>query len=238
MSELLLLNPRKRGSNKRRAARPHGSRRGKSRKSATRRRGRNIVVMENPRRRRKSGRKRGHHRRVSMRNLTRGRRRNPIRLDLQSTILDAGLGTAGALGLDLMFAKLSPHLGTFLGSLPAQYAFKSALAVGLGIGADKVLKFKRAKAIADGALTVTFHEAARAAISKFAPTLSAQMGDLQITTTDPAYINPAPIVGYDNGGMGELQPYVPESGGFGDLQYNGRVPLDVNSSGDMSDIGA
>lgn len=237
MSELLVLNPHRRGSKKRKARRPGGSRHHSHKaKRKTHRRGGAIVVMANPHRR--GGKRRKRHP-VSLRRLTRGRRRNLIRMDIMSSIKDSALGAGGALALDLIFAKVSPHLGTMLGSLPAQYGMKGAIAIGLGVVSDKLLKLKAAKDIADGALTVTLHEAARAAIAQFAPQLNAQMGDLQITTMQPAYINPAPIVGRYNadGTIGDLQPYV-QGGGVGDLQYNGRLPADIGGEADLVGVGA
>ena len=187
MAELLLLNPRKRRGKKRRARRASGKRR---------RHRRHAAVVAPRRRRRRSHRRSGGTRVLRMmnpRHRRKGRRRNPIRLNVMNTVTDAAYGAAGALALDFAMGYLP--LPSFFQTGAGNYAAKGGIAIGLGLLADKVLKVKKAQDIANGALTVVLHEAARAGLANFAPNISAKLGDLTYTSLPGAYTTPGNIVG-------------------------------------------
>jgi len=207
MAELLLLNPRKRKGKKRRA----------------RRRARRASTAPVRRRRRSGGRKRRRTggvrvlRMMNPKHRRRGRRRNPIHLNVMGTVTDAAYGAAGALALDFAMGYLP--LPTFFQTGAGNYAAKGGIAIGLGLLADKVLKFKKAQDIANGALTVVLHEAARAGLASFAPNVAAKLGALDYTALPGAYTTPGNVVGVaglqyntgpatglpgDTSGMGDL----------------------------------
>lgn len=210
MAELLLLNPRKRRGKKRRA-----------RRASPRKRHRRHARAATPRRRRRSRRTGGVRvvRMMNPRHRRRGRRRNPIRLNVMGTVTDAAYGAAGALALDFAMGYLP--LPSFFQSGAGNYAAKGGIAIGLGLLADKVLKFKKAQDIANGALTVVLHEAARAGLASFAPNVAAKLGALDYVSLPGAYVTPG------------------NPSGFAGLQYQQSGTLGVpGDTGGLGDLGA
>lgn len=149
----------------------------------------------------------------------RGRRRNPIHLNVMGTVTDAAYGAAGALALDFAMGYLP--LPAFFQSGAGNYAAKGGIAIGLGLLADKVLKFKKAQDIANGALTVVLHEAARAGLASFMPNVAARLGALQYDALPGAYVTPG----------------IPS--GFAGLQYTPGTPaLTPGDTSGLGDLGA
>lgn len=142
MAQLLLANPRKRRSTKRRRN-PIAKRKANPRRRRT--------LSAAPRRRRSR----------------RSYRRNPIAgfktKQLMQTMQDGAIGAAGALGVDLIMKNI-PQLSTMV---PSQFAPLVRLAVGVGIGviAAKVGKSAKMKrlgtALSEGAVTVQLHALVR-----------------------------------------------------------------------------
>jgi hypothetical protein len=176
MSEILLVNPRRRRKARKMSAKQAKyfgkRRRRKSRASVAsaprrrRRRRSTSIVHTNPRRRRRSSltrsvRRRRHHN-PSLRGLAGG----------AVPMLKAGaIGAAGALGLDVLWGYGKGYLpASIAGSPLAQYAVKLAGALLVGIVGNKVLRGK-GRDMAVGATTVVLHDAMKAQLQNAFPTL-------------------------------------------------------------------
>lgn len=148
MSEILLVNPR------RRARRKSPTRRRRARASNPARRKRRASPV---RRRRAS--------------VSRRRRRNPApRLNvrsIQSSVMNAVPGAAGALALDvaLGFIPIPANFKTGL----LGYGVKGMGAVLIGMLAGNVVKAQTATRMTEGALTVMIHGALKQGVSNFLP---------------------------------------------------------------------
>lgn len=147
MSEILLVNPRKRRTR---------------RKTSTRRRRRAPV------RRRTTARRRNPVKRVRRR-----RRANPSMRGIQGQAMTAFNGAVGALGLDIALGYIP--LPANLKAGPLGYATKLAGAVGLGMVAKNFVKATTATKLTEGAMTVVIHSALRDTVQQFAPQI--QMGE-------------------------------------------------------------
>lgn len=188
MSEILLVNPRKRRAKRKMSAKQAKyfgggrKRRRKSKVSAKRRRRAVAVVHTNPKRRRRSTLTR------AVRRTMRRRHSNPSLRGLSSSampMLKAGaIGAAGALGLDFLWGYGKGYLpASIAGSPIAQYAAKLAGALAVGIIGNKLLRGK-GRDMAVGATTVVLHDAFKAQLTAAFPTL--QLGE---------YLTYAPTVG-------------------------------------------
>lgn len=196
MSELMLVNPRRkaRKATRRRAGvrrrmtalqrKYFGPRR--ARKGTHRRRRRVETLAVNPRRR--------HSRRRSHRRLTH-LRRNPRRLGfgstrgfINSTLVPAGIGALGALGVDLLVGYAGPKLPASLQSGMALNAVKIAGAVAVGYLAGMISGKKFGEEAMAGAITVTLYDIVKGYAKSAMPTLplsGAQFG----------WVSPAPQIG-------------------------------------------
>ncbi len=191
MSEILLVNPRKRRRSRRKMSAKQAMYFGGGRKrrhkrrtaSSTKRRRRHAVTVHaNPRRRRRSLLTR------SVRRMRRRRHSNPSLRNITSgavPMLKAGaIGATGALGLDLLWGYGKSYLpASIAGSAIAQYAVKLAGALAVGMIGNKLLKGK-GREMAVGATTVVLHDAFKAQLQAAFPTL--QLGE---------YLTYAPTVG-------------------------------------------
>lgn len=172
MQELLIVNPSRRPSKRRKstkAASPAQKRaraafaamaRGRAknprkRKSAKRRSRPStaLTIMANPRKRRSSVAKRVHHR----------RRRNPISIGLSKNkimgiLTPALIGALGATAVNTILARLPIPAVAMTGK--ARYLTQAAAAIGLSMIASKMgVKGSTATQLAEGSLTVTLHQA-------------------------------------------------------------------------------
>ena len=167
MEQLLLINPKKR--RKTRASNP--KRRRRTRRTAApiarrrHRRRHNPIMSLAPRRHRRRrsnpivGRRR-HHR----------RRRNPISSgSIMSVIKPTFQGVAGALIVDLIMGNVPIPVSLKTG--PVRHLVKGALAVGLGMIAKNFAGRAMAQEMAQGAMIVTFHDAAKEMLATALPTL-------------------------------------------------------------------
>lgn len=148
MSEILLVNPRKRRTR---------------RKTTSRKR------RSNPVRRRRVAR-RSPARRVTRR---RRRRSNPSMRGIQGQAMTAFNGAVGALGLDIALGYIPIPANLKAG--PLGYATKLVGAVGLGMVAKNFVRASTATKLTEGAMTVVIHGALRDAVQQFAPQI--QMGE-------------------------------------------------------------
>lgn len=152
MSEILLVNPRRR-------RRPTRARR----RTSTRKRRRNPVAA-NPRRRRRS---------PVRRRSVRRRRSNPrMRLNVrtvQNQVMNAIPGAMGAMALDLALGYIPLPVNLKTG-IPG-YLTKAVGAIGLGMVAQNFVKAKTAASMTEGALTVMMYGVVRNLTAQFAPQL-------------------------------------------------------------------
>lgn len=207
MSEILLVNPRRR--RKTRSRRKTHSRRKRARVAVAvanprRRRHRRVTRMSNPRRRH-----RRHYARMLNPRRRHRRHRNPSFRSMGTAVmptLKAGLvGATGALGLDLLWGYGQGYLPASIAASPlAQYAVKLAGALLVGVVGNKVMRGK-GRELAVGATTVVLHDALKAQIQSSFP--SVNLGQ---------YLTYAPTVGVMNRagrvlstGMGEYMNGLP-----------------------------
>jgi len=165
MAELMLVNPRKRRSTRKKP-------RTAAQRAATRR-----LVAANKRRstpkRRTPAKRRAmpaRRRRAASSTVHRARRykRNPsARGIVNSTLLPAATGASGALALDILWGFVP--IPETLKAGPLRYVVKGAGALGMGWLAGKVVKKSTAGQLASGALTVIMHDAMRDMMAKFMP---------------------------------------------------------------------
>ncbi len=220
MSEILLVNPRRRGAKKRRMSakqRKYFGKR-KARRStrvvaaAPRRRRRAraaVAVRRNPSRRRKLTatfrRRSRRHRNPSFRNIGAG---------AVPMLKEGFVGAAGALGLDLLWGYGKHYLPTSIAGSPlAQYAVKLAGALAVGMIGNKILKGK-GRAMAVGATTVVLHDALKAQIQSSFPSI--QLGE---------YLTFAPTVGTMRRAGRVLSSGAPQMG-----EYLSGLPDGINNT--------
>lgn len=193
MSELVLINPRRRTRRRRKGRMPpalarywasHGRRKLRNpKRKATRRRRRRAVLgyTAGPRkiRRRKLNPR---HRRRATRFIARRRRRNP-RFGLPSaggvmkhTIMPAAIGAGGALALDVAYGYASPYLPAFFQNRWATLAVKIVGALGIGMVAGRVLGREQGRIATLGAATVVVYGAAKTALAQAMPTVKGLSG--------------------------------------------------------------
>ncbi len=183
MSELLLINPKKRtrkmAVRKRRSAAQKAATRKlvalnrRRRKSPTRRKRRSNprarpamkTYVTNPRRRRRAPTKRRSVRR---------RRSNPAQRMtmaglMNRNVMPAFQGGAGALGLDIIWGYMPIPVNLKTGML--RHVIKGAGAIAMGWIAGNFVKPATATQLATGALTVVMHSAMRETVAQFAPNI-------------------------------------------------------------------
>lgn len=218
MAEILLVNPRKRGSAKKRKTAKRRNPVAKKRRTAAQKRATAKMIAANRRRskgRRKNPVKRKTTRRkrapaVATRRRTR-RRRNPAvnMRSVQNQVMEAGTGALGAIGLGIIQGYL-PIPANLKGGLVGT-GVKALLAIGMGVVASKVKVVKPATAakLANGALTVVLYDALKTQIATFAPGL--QMGAYIDDPDSLGYYGsgyPAGVAGDGYGGMGVYLPEI------------------------------
>lgn len=179
MSELLLVNPRRKRRRRKMTAKQlkyFGPRR----KSRRRRR---TVAAASPRRRRRSRivaavrhvrRRISRHRRRRVTRL----RRNPIHMGgfsgkrfLSDTLIPAGIGATGALGVDIALGYFGSYLPATLQTGLPNVAVKLAAAVGIGMVAGAVAGKKMGEEAMAGAVVVTLYNLVKAQLMSAMPTL-------------------------------------------------------------------
>ena len=164
-----------------------------------------ISAARNPVRRLSRRRKR------SMRSY----RRNPIRMRgfnprtfVNQSLMPAGIGAAGALGLDMLMGMLP--LPDALKTPTMRPLVRIAGAVGIGMIAGMVTNRKMGEQVGAGALTVVLYDVLKGFVQRTMPTLS--LGENDYTSLE--YYNPAMITGdVDTNGVGM---YVGEDQGVGE----------------------
>lgn len=156
MAQLMLVNPRKRKSAAKKAAKRPATKRKSPRRYA-----KNPITLNAVKKRRKY-------------------RRNPIGggrglKGITAPIMPAATAAVGAIGLDLAWAKLGGMLPESMQVGPIRHVAKAAGALALGALAGMVLKKDTANNLAIGALTVVLHGAMRETIQTAMPNV--QLGE-------------------------------------------------------------
>jgi hypothetical protein len=209
MSQVLFLNPHKRGTKARKV----------KRRAKTKRRTRKLFanpVM--PRRKRKARRTRQGYRMA--RRVGRTMRRNPIKLPraarpgtvVREQLIPAVQGAVGAIAVSAANGMLIDKL-----PIPAQYkqgamrdVLKGLTAVAISVFATKVAKNPTSKNIAVGAMTMVMADAARRLMLKAMPTVTLAGLENELFSPLGYWTQPAqlPALGFDNSG-GNLSMYTP-----------------------------
>lgn len=174
MSELLLINPKRR----RRHAKARRRRRHVARARVHRRR-RRVVAMAAPRRRRRRRHVARNPRRYARRrHVMHNRRRRRIRHNpfssrgITAAIVPAGIGAMGAVALDVVWGYATPYLPAAISGSPYINALaKVAGAFGIGWAGSKVMGREKGKLITAGALTVIAYQLLEALVKQMAPSL-------------------------------------------------------------------
>lgn len=193
MSQMLLVNPRKRRATKKR-------RTVRSKRKVTSRRKRRAAPVARRRRTR------------SVARVVRRRKRNPIGgvsfRGVQNQVMDAGVGAAGAIALDIALGYL-PIPANFKTGMTAPL-IKGAVAIGLGMALSKVVKSSTAQKMTAGALTVMLHDVMRTAVVQYAPAV--KLGGFDDGYFDDSLnLNGYYGSGYNPDAMGEYLPDISSS---------------------------
>lgn len=207
MSELMLINPRKR---RRRRHKISAKQRKYFGKRRTRSHKRRSVLSARPRRRHHymSNPHRRRHKRYRLNPSFGGFK--PMSF-VKDTLMPSSVGAAGALGLDMLlgFVPLPAMLKTGAGNTLARIGG----AVGIGMLAGMVTNKRMGEQVGAGALTVVLYDVLKGFIKTSFPTL--QLGDLPSEYPQMEYLSPAPQVSdmgefvssdmpmYENTGVGE-----------------------------------
>lgn len=227
MSELVLINPRRRSKRRRAksrrrgrmppalarywASRRGGSKRRRLRNPRRRRARRHVASMGTVRRkirRRKLNPRRVGRRRHATVFRSRRRHRNPrfgipsVRGIVKTTIMPAAIGAGGALALDVAMGYATPYLPAFLQSKWAMLAVKLAGAIGIGMVASRVLGRERGRVATLGAATVVVYGAAKSALSQALPTVKGLSGYTDFVD----YSLPRQVGAYIPNGVGFYSP--------------------------------
>jgi len=256
MAEILLVNPRKRGSKKKRKKASSTRRRKnpvrKKRRTAAQKRATAKMIAANRRRARGKTRRKNPVRKKRRKKTATKRRRSPVRRrrrrvarrrnpalnmrSIQNQLVEAGTGAVGALGLDVVQGYL-PIPANLKGGLVGT-GVKALLAIGMGVLASNVRIVRPATAakMANGALTVVLHDELKKQVQNFAPGI--QMGEY-IDNGMGYYAS-----GYPAGnipGLGEyledptMGTYLPELSADGlDMDESGFNAYDVDYMEDLN----
>lgn len=235
MSQLLLINPRKRRTPKRgtggrfvkakRASNPA------PRKRRSKRRANPIVNVT--RRTRKATRKAPRR--------SRARRSNPIAGlsgitgTMSAIFMPSVTGAAGALGLDILMGFAPIPMAMKVGGM--RYITKGVGAVALGLLAGMVVNKSTANKMAVGALTVTLHDFAREQTRRLFPNMP--MGEVGEYVDGLGYYSPGLNAGMltdeSGGGMGEFGQMSYDAAEMDGVGFYVDGATDADVSGDYMD---
>lgn len=214
MSELLLVNPRRkrRVKSRRRSARRMTARQrqfsGKRRRHRTRRR--HVEVMEANPRRRRSGRRvsRRRHRMVKRARARVARLRGfNVNSFMRNTLIPSAIGAGGALAVDVALGYLNPNLPAFMTTGIGQPLTKIAAAVALGMAAGMATNRQIGEQVMAGAVTVVAYNYIRQQVQAAMP--SVPLAGYHMGYAGPALAYPDRMGMYvGNGGAPALPPQV------------------------------
>jgi hypothetical protein len=209
MSQVLFLNPHKRGTKARKA---------KARRPKTKRRTRKLFANPAlPRPKRKAKRRQGYR---MARRVGRTMRRNPIKLPkrampgtvIREQVVPAVWGAVGAIGVSASMGMVIDRLPIpeNLRAGPMRDVLKGLTAVGISVLAHNVTKNPTSKHIAVGAMTMVMADAARRLMLQYAPAVKLAGLESELFSPLGYWTQPAqtPALGFDNSG-GNLSMYTP-----------------------------
>lgn len=200
--QIMLINPRRRRKHKKvRATSRRRKRRVLKARKTRRHRRHSITVRSNPifKRRRRSGRRSG----GSSNPLS-----NPMGY-VKNTIIPAGIGAAGALGLDVLLGVLP--IPVALQSPTLRPVLRIAGAIGLGYLASMVAGKSIGEQVTAGAITVTLYDVLKGVVQQAVPSIPLSGYDYDLGYMSPAlqagdslseYVSGMDLNEYVNG-MGE-----------------------------------
>ncbi|MDE2019678.1 MAG: hypothetical protein KGJ13_05035 [Patescibacteria group bacterium] len=90
---------------------------------------------------------------------------------MNSTLIPAGVGAAGALGLDVALGFASPHLPAFLNNGVMKTVTRVAGAVGIGYVAGAIAGKRFGEEAMAGAITVTLYDLLKGMVKSAVPSL-------------------------------------------------------------------
>lgn len=235
MAQLMLVNPSKRKPQRkktmRKKARTPAQKRATAKlvrfNKARRRTTRNPAKRKAPARKRVAtsapSRRTG---RAPTKRLTARRRRNtvkryypnPARRSGKMTIKNvvdnqikpAAIQASGALMLDIGYGYLGGYIPAMLNTGMMKHATKGVVAIALGMVASNFMNNTTANKLALGAMTVTFHDALKEAMTTFMPAIP--MGEAGYYNPSPVYNSP---LGYYSGDSGDGMGYYSDDSGDG-----------------------
>lgn len=233
MSQLLLINPRKRRAT---AKRGKGGRFVKAKRAS------------NPAPRKRRSKRRTNPvatvtkrtRRMTRKAPRRARRRNPIAgigsvgNTLNAMVMPSVTGAAGALGLDIIMGFAPIPMAMKVGAM--RHLTKGVGAVALGLLAGMVVNKSTANKMAVGALTVTFHDFAREQVRRMFPSMP--MGEYVDGLEGLGYYSPgmnAGMLSDDSQGMNGFDGMNYESGELDGVGFYVDGSSDADSSGEYTD---
>lgn len=176
MSELLLVNPRRK--------RVHRKRRTHRRMSALQRqyfgkrrhtrRHRRVELMEaNPAKRRTRRRRSGKRRSIRHRVAARAQRLRGFSMNsfMRNTLMPSAIGAVGALSADVVLGYATPYLPTMLTSGVGATVAKLGAAVGIGMAAGMLTNRNIGEQVMAGAVTVVLYSALKRQVQASLPNL-------------------------------------------------------------------
>lgn len=129
---------------------------------------------------------------------------------VNNQIRPAAIQAGGALLLDVGYGYFGSYIPAMFNTGMLKHATKGVIAVGLGMVASNFMRNDTANKLALGAMTVTFHDAMKEAMTTFMPAIP--MGEA-------GYFNPAPVynspLGYYSGDSGDGMGYYSDDSGDG-----------------------
>lgn len=201
MGQLMLINPKKRSTRRKKARSP-------AQRAATKK----MLAANRARRSsRKTSRRKSNPvglSRVARRTVRRSRRRNPARAlggigsNITGMAMPAIQGAGGALLINTALNYLP--LPAMLKSGNGKYLARAGLAIAVGTFGSKLLPGRVASNMAVGALTVALHDLMLGIASRAMPTL--QLGDVgDYDDGVAAYVDQPQMLGYEEmAGMGDV----------------------------------
>lgn len=203
---LMLINPAKRPSKRKKARSP-------AQRAATRRM--LAARRANPVKRAASRKRRSYTALSSLRKASRkGRRRNPIGNSVLSMFMPAAIGAVGAVAINTVESQLvARFLPAAMQGAMGKYATRIALALAVGTMGGKLLGNARARQAAEGALVVTLYDVIGSTVGNLLP-VAAPATVSGIGAYAPALSDNSGMGAYTQmAGMGEMtdSPYAYQS---------------------------
>ncbi len=129
---------------------------------------------------------------------------------VDNQIKPAAIQASGALMLDIGYGYLGGYIPAMLNTGMMKHATKGVVAIALGMVASNFMNNTTANKLALGAMTVTFHDALKEAMTTFMPAIP--MGEAGYYNASPVYNSP---LGYYSDDSGDGMGYYSDDSGDG-----------------------